>query len=160
MLCLHFSIFTDHNNKQFTYFSCICTSPADTELVNGAVYALPNPSTSMNNGQIQVDPKKLSDIGCYATTYMSNDQLHIYQELTEVNPHKMDLQSSLQVTTPGYPAHPPITPNPSTSTLQKCSPYTLPHSQLNLERIASSSRQQLSNPSDTLVSLYMVRIDH
>ena len=145
---------------------------------NGALYAVPESSTPLHaaTSKTQLDPQNIFDGECYATTYQTNGQCHVYQELTEMQPEKrgsLFSQSSLHITKQELPDLPvshksnmqsslrlgPSIPrfSISTSTLPAHFPYTLPNtpapSHPYLEAVDSRPLQLPPTPDDTPVSL-------
>lgn len=112
---------------------------------NGVLYALPDASLPLVSSTTKLAPhEQLFDGECYATTYQTNGQCHVYQEL-EMNPSRQGSrisQSSLHITKQELPDLPTVhrishsslritNPIPrfsiSTSTLPAQFPYTLPN---------------------------------
>ena len=143
---------------------------------DGALYAVPDTgSSSLANSRTQLDPKHLFDGECYATTYQTNGQCHVYQELTETKrPEKrgsLFSQSSLHITKQELPELPSPHKHTrsslrfnnsvprfsiSTGTLPAHFPYTLPNtpapSHPYLEAIDSRPLHLPPTPDDTPVS--------
>ena len=144
---------------------------------NGALYALPEMSTPLHaaTSQTRLDPGHIFDGECYASTYQTNGQCHVYQELTEMKPEKrgsLFSQSSLHITKQELPdlpvghrnAHSSLRLGPSvprfsisTGTLPAQFPYTLPNtpapSHPYLEAVDSKPLHLPPTPDDTPVSL-------
>ena len=142
---------------------------------NGALYALPESNTPLSNSRTELDPENIfDDGGCYASTYQTNGQCHVYQELTETRKEKrgsLFSQSSLHITKQELPELPVSQRTThtsmkqghslprfsiSTSTLPAHFPYTMPNtpapSHPYLEAIDSRTLQLPRTPDDTPVS--------
>lgn len=84
------------------------------EAENGAIYAIPHVNPSRNQNPPIVDSTQLEDLfdgGCYASTYQTNGQCHVYQELPEsVKPSPRMRSKSLALSTEGLRAPRPVIP--------------------------------------------------
>ena len=141
---------------------------------NGALYALPESNTPLTSSTTQLDPDNIFDGECYASTYQTNGQCHVYQELAETRNEKRGFsQSTLHITKQELPElptgnrnrHPSLKSgmsvprfsfSVSTNTLPAHFPYTLPNtpapSHPYLEAIDSRPLQLPQTPDDTPVS--------
>ena len=140
---------------------------------NGALYAVPDANHSLTNSRTKLDTSHLFDGECYATTYQTNGQCHVYQELTEMQPSMVKRgslfsQSSVHITKQELPDLPTQHRNShaslrfnnsvprfsiSTGTLPAHFPYTLPNtpapSHPYLEAVDSKPLQQAAHTPDT-----------